>query len=92
MKRFLVFEQIVDSRFEKEPLKKINSIVKKLDNILNKNSILFEHTNLQLINFVDNNFQYRVKYKIKNKANLTWNDVYKLINSVKAVPYKFNKE
>lgn len=34
--------------------------------------------------------QYRANFKIeKNTRKITWNDIYKLINSVKAVPYNF---
>ena len=31
------------------------------------------------------------KFIRKNNNNISWNDLYKIVNSVKAVPYKFDK-
>lgn len=34
--------------------------------------------------------QYRANFRIKkNTRQITWNDIYKIVNSVKAVPYSF---
>ena len=34
--------------------------------------------------------QYRVGFRVnKTTRKITWNDIYKLVNSVKAVPYSF---
>ena len=34
--------------------------------------------------------QYRANFRIKkNTRKITWNDIYKIVNSVKAVPYSF---
>ena len=91
--RCVTFEQIVDSRFDD---------ISKGEKILNdrKDEIIelcgddFSiYTNkIEFLDWGDDESQYRQKYYIrKNNNNVSWNDLYKIVNSVKAVPYKFDK-
>lgn len=95
--RCVHFEQIVDSRFdfdlsskndgEKILLDRKEKILKLCD------SDFTVHTsNIRFIKFDDGTCQYRQNYLIrKDNHKLTWNDLYKIINSVKAVHYDFKK-
>lgn len=89
----VTFEQIVDSRFED---------ISKGEKILNdrKDEIIelcgddfSVYTNkIEFLDWEDDESQYRQRYYIrKNNNNVSWNDLYKIVNSVKAVPYKFDK-
>lgn len=91
--RCITFEQIVDSRFDD---------ISKGEKILNdrKNEIIelcgddfSVYTNkIKFLDWGDDESQYRQRYYIrKNNNNVSWNDLYKIVNSVKAVPYKFDK-
>ena len=41
-------------------------------------------------NTTENNIQYRANFYItKRTRKVTWDDIYELVNSIKAVPYKF---
>ena len=89
----VTFEQIVDSRFDD---------ISKGEKILNdrKDEIIelcgddfSVYTNkIEFLDWGDDESQYRQRYYIrKNNNNVSWNDLYKIVNSVKAVPYKFDK-
>lgn len=91
--RCVTFEQIVDSRFDD---------ISKGEKILNdrKDEIIelcgddfSVYTNkIEFLDWGDDESQYRQKYYIrKNNNDVSWNDLYKIVNSVKAVPYKFDK-
>ena len=92
--RVVTFEQIVDSR--SDDISKGEKILQdREDEIIElcgddfsvkTNSIRFYD------GWEDGTSQYRQKYFIKKNNNkVTWNDLYKIVNSVKAVPYKFDK-
>ena len=92
--RVVTFEQIVDSRFddiskgEKILQDREDEIIELCgdDFSVKTNSIRFYD------GWEDGTSQYRQKYFIKKNNNkVTWNDLYKIVNSVKAVPYKFDK-
>ena len=91
--RCVTFEQIADSRFDD---------ISKGEKILNdrKDEIIelcgddfSVYTNkIEFLDWGDDESQYRQRYYIrKNNNNVSWNDLYKIVNSVKAVPYKFDK-
>lgn len=89
--RTLVFEQITDSRFNNDIEALLDKRVKELENIFaNIIGVTMYHTNKRKIIFDDNIYQYRTTFYIQKDTNkITWNDIYKLVNSIKPVPYKF---
>lgn len=93
MPRTLTFEQIVDSRFNEDmtDLKQRHTNLMELLN--NQESLTVKHGQIYEVDFTntsENNMQYRIEYWIEKRGRkLTWNDVYSIVNSVKAVPYKF---
>lgn len=94
MARRLTFQYIADSRFnqDKSYLLKLDEQLKQ---VLSKYDCLtIEEGQIKEVHFKDNiegdSKQYRKRYWITKKGRkLTWNDVYKLINSVKAECYEF---
>lgn len=93
MKRTLTFEQIADERFNLGPvdLKRINtSLLSKLSAI---NGIYIEIEEVRELPFVIHGNtvkSYRQRYYIQKKSNeFTWRDIFKIVNSVKAVHYAF---
>lgn len=87
--RKLVFEMISDSRFEdyqKEGRARCAEVKKKLD----LDGITLEYDTLRDIEFGDGTKQLRQKFYVsKNTRKYTWNDIMKLVNSVRAVPYSW---
>jgi len=95
MSRTLHFQQITDSRFE--PIEnclpilqeRINRI-KELLNIEGVSITIEEPYIVDWRNTSENNIQYRANFYItKRTRKVKWDDIYELVNSVKAVPYKF---
>lgn len=87
--RILYFEQITDNRFDEDIYNLLENRVKKLKELLNIDGV---EVNTSMIYDVDfgTNKQCRCKFYIKkNTRKVTWNDIYKIVNSVKAVPYTF---
>lgn len=85
---WVIDETIEDT--QKRHIKNIN----ELDTLLKK-ICTFEHYEMKAWHFMDGSLErisYDTTYFIyeKNKG-ITWNDIYKTVNSVKAVPYKFLK-
>lgn len=89
----LTFEQIVDSRFDD---------ISKGEEILNQrrnkiislcgNDFTVLTDDIRFLDWGNGESQYRQKYYIKkNSNNKSWNDLYKIVNSVCPVPYKFKK-
>lgn len=91
-KRTLVFTQIADSRFCDDPKTEINNRIAALQTKFQSlNGIVFESENLKRCTFIDDDtIQYRVTFYVqKTNKKVIWNDVYKTVNSIKAVPYNF---
>lgn len=84
---------IIDETKE-NTLKRHIENVNKLDELLSKICI-FEHYEMKAWHFMDGSLErigYDTTYFIyKKNKGITWNDIYKTVNSVKAVPYKFLK-
>ena len=95
MSRTLYFQQITDSRFE--PIEKCLPIlqerigrIKELLNIEGVSITVEEPYMVDWRNTTENNIQYRANFYItKRTRKVTWDDIYELVNSIKAVPYKF---
>ncbi len=89
--RILTFTQITDSRFDtdvaatmRERKRKIISLLKNMENVE------VSHDVERQVSFPDGTEQYRCNFVVKKSGKkTTWNDIYKAVNSVKAVPYKF---
>lgn len=90
----LTFQQIVDNRFiDGDLLLELNKINTKIINEINKlEGVYVKFKEPYEVDFTDN-LQYRQNYFIKKTTRkITWNDIYKVINNIKAVPYKFNNK
>ena len=87
--RTLYFEQITDDRFDKDIYNLLENRVKKLKELLNIDGVEVNTGFIYDVDF-ENNQQFRCKFYItKTTRKVTWNDIYKIVNSVKAVPYTF---
>ena len=97
MSRKLYFQQITDSRFmnEEDCLPILNERIEKLKKLLDIENLNIAVSDPRLLEWgkaegVEEHIQYRADFIIEKKTRkVTWNDIYKLVNSVKAVPYKF---
>jgi|LSQX01.3.fsa_nt_gb hypothetical protein len=97
MARKLYFQQITDSRFENEEdcLPILNKRIEKLKKLLDIENVNITVSNPRLLEWgkaegAEEHIQYRADFIIEKKTRkVTWNDIYKMVNSVKAVPYKF---
>lgn len=97
MIRTLTFEQIQDDRFNgsKECLLRINTQI--FEAFKGKESVIVTAESIRELEFYSSgsdggNTQWRQRYFIqKTGRQLTWNDVYKAINKIKAVPYSFTR-
>ncbi len=97
MSRRLYFQQITDSRFmnEEDCLLILNERIEKLKKLLDIENVNITVSNPRLLEWgkakgVDEHIQYRADFIIEKKTRkITWNDIYKIVNSIKAVPYKF---
>ena len=91
--RTLTFEQITDTRFENGDIEQI--LAERIDKIcemLNRmEGVHFFHFGIKKITFEnENNSQCRCQFWVKKDSRkTTWNDIFKTINSIKAVPYRF---
>lgn len=97
MIRTLTFEQIQDDRFNgsKEGLLRIHTQI--LEAFKGNENVVISVEAIRDLEFKSSatdggNTQWRQRYFIqKSGRQLTWNDVYKAINKIKAVPYSFTK-
>ena len=97
MSRKLYFQQITDSRFmnEEDCLPILNERIEKLKKLLDIENLNITVSDPRLLEWgkaegADEHIQYRADFVIEKKTRkVTWNDIYKIVNSVKAVPYKF---
>jgi len=89
--RTLTFEQITDSRWltTEKCLPELQDRIEKLKVLLDIKNIDLKIEEPYLIEW-EGHIQYRATFYIrKDTKTITWNDIYILVNSVKAVPYKF---
>ena len=87
--RMLCFEQITDDRFDTDIYNLLENRVRKIKELLNIEGVEVSTGNIYDVDFGTNK-QCRCKFYVKkNTRNVTWNDIYKIVNSVKAVPYTF---
>jgi len=97
MSRKLYFQQITDSRFmnEEDCLPILNKRIKELKKLLDIENVNVTVSDPMLLEWgkaegVDEHIQYRADFVIEKKTRkITWNDIYKIVNSIEAVPYKF---
>ena len=89
--RTLYFEQITDDRFDKDIYNLLERRVKKLKELLDIEGVAVIIDMIYGVDFGTHQ-QCRCKFFItKNTKKVSWNDIYKIVNSVKPVPYKFLK-
>ena len=90
IERVLTFEQITDDRFDNDIERLLKDRISKISEILNHmEGVQCIHSEIRKVTFGDNN-QCRCRFHVKKEGRkTTWNDVYKAVNSVKAVPYSF---
>lgn len=87
--RILTFSQILDSRFCENNKEEIVKIEQQLKAKLNIEGVKIKSFDIRKIDFGDCT-QYRQDYFIlKTTRRITWNDIYKIVNSVRATPYTF---
>lgn len=87
--RTLYFEQVTDDRFDKDIYNLLESRVEKLKKLLNIDGVEVNTSKIYEVDF-DSNKQYRCNFTIrKTTKKITWNDIYKIVNSVKPAPYRF---
>lgn len=105
MSRTLYFEQITDDRFDTNIKELLENRVEKLKNLLNIDGVEVKVFLLRLVHFDEHtgywedgtvayvapaSNQYRCRFEIrKNTTKVSWDDIYKIVNSVKAVSYHF---
>lgn len=90
--RILKFQQITDDRFDKDIKNLLQKRLDELTDKLNIDGVEFSYEEPYEVDFKDNK-QWRADCKVKKTSkDITWNDIYKIVNSVKAVPYKFVTE
>lgn len=84
----LYFTQITDSRFDENIETLLDERTEKIKSLLNIDGITVFSGNKRQIDF-GTNIQWRIDFIVtKNTRKLSWNDIYRIVNSVKAVPYK----
>lgn len=87
--RTLTFQQIEDTRFKgtKASLElKNTTLFSKLESLV---GVTVKSDPIRTLN-KDGEQSFRQRYYVQKVGrNTTWNDVYKMVNSVKAVPYDF---
>ena len=91
--RTLMFTQIADSRFDKDLENTINQYKSDIISKLSEIDGVKVHTDkIRDVEFEDGTKQLRQDYFVQKQNNkVSWNDIYAIINSVNARPYKFIK-
>jgi hypothetical protein len=96
--KILFFQQIVDSRFDGEDIQKtLCDRVEKIKSLLQIEGLSISVEKSDVLNFIDKASttpqkvtQYRCKFYVaKNTEKISWNDIYKLVNSVKSTYFSF---
>ena len=84
----LHFQQITDDRFEDDILNKLIARNETLKNLLNVKGIeALKIGEPRLVTFEEGK-QYRSDYYLIKNKKITWNEIYGIVNSVCAVPFK----
>lgn len=104
--RTLYFTQMTDDRFDRNIKSLLEERVREIKKLLNVDGVKVVISDIEDIHFdghtkyredgsivykTEPNNQCRCKFEvIKTTRELSWNDIYKIVNSVKPVPYSFN--
>lgn len=104
--RTLYFTQITDDRFDRNIKSLLEERVREIKNLLNVDGVKVVVSDIEDIHFdrhtryrEDGSIVYKTEPHnqckctfqiIKTTRKLTWNDIYKIVNSVKPAPYSFN--
>ena len=92
--KVLTFEQITDDRLNNDTEQLLKDTINQISEILNHmEGVQCIHSEIRKVTFNsdnESNNQYRCRFHVKKEGRkTTWNDIYKAVNSVKAVPYSF---
>lgn len=103
--RTLYFTQITDDRFDKNIEQLLEERIQKIKELLSIDGVEVIVSDIESIHFnghteywkdgsiayqTKSNNQCRCRFKVKKTTRkLSWNDIYRLVNSVKPVPYSF---
>lgn len=93
--RTLTFEQITDDRFDEDIKNLLSTRVDKITALLSAmEGVRVSHDVLRKMDWDlangEGNTQYRCRFHVtKTGRKTTWDDIYRAVNSVKPVPYKF---
>lgn len=104
--RTLYFIQITDDRFDDDIRNLLEKRVQKIKELLDIDGVEVIISDIKNVYFEGNtvyhedgnvayqtkpNNQCRCRFRVrKTTRKVTWDDIYDLVNSVKAVPYSFN--
>lgn len=90
-KRTLIFTQIVDSRFCDNPETEIKNRIAALNQLLaSHDGLVYESEKIKRYTADDGDFQYRITFYVQKKnRKVIWDDIYRIVNSVKPVPFNF---
>lgn len=83
----IYFTQVADSRFTPDTKKEMTRIVSQIDVKLGNASIKYWRSDIRDLDWGDTTSQKRVDYRIDKTPMFTYNQLFKIINSVKATPY-----
>ena len=87
-KEVLKFQQTTDSRYDKDAYMLLQKRLKELENKLNIKGVKFDYTEPSWVP-CDGYDQWVSNCTVKKTAkNVTWENIYEIVNSIKAVPYK----
>lgn len=87
--RTLFFTQTSDGRFDADICELLKERVKKIKELLSIDGVEVTTGDIYTIDF-DGGKQCRCDFFVrKNTSHVTWKDIYNIVNSVKAVPYRF---
>ena len=91
MSRTLIFELIQDTRFSDTPKGVVSKWTTKIENKLKKlPTVTIRTYPTRRVEFADGTISYRKKIHVnKETRKVTWDDIYSVINSVKACYYSF---
>ena len=89
----LYFQQIIDSRRKGDSksllIRRINAIKKKLERLPDV-TVRVSTPRRVVFGPPEPSIQWRADFQVKKDSRkVTWNEIYRAVNSVKAVPYSF---
>ena len=92
--RVLTFTQITDSRFDSDIAATMRERKRKIISLLrNMENVEVSHEVDRKLSWTDGTEQIRCRFTVKKCGRkTTWNNIFKAVNSVYAVPYKFINE